>query len=135
MPVAWSDKDMNIGVGEIDADHKKLIGLINMVEEVALNRASLQALEHVLNQLVLYVNQHFTREEALMRRAEFPQLAAHEELHAQFSERVCKLTAEFFVGATPAAAKEILGFLSDWLLNHIQNRDREFIPYLNRLGM
>lgn len=133
MPVVWSDKDMNIGVESIDADHKQLIDLINTVEEVALKRASPQALEMVLNRLALYVNRHFAREEELMRKAGFPQIEAHEEQHAQFSERVCKLTADFFVNASGADAKEILGFLSDWLLNHIQHRDREFLPWLARM--
>lgn len=130
MPTVWSEETMSIGLPAIDADHRRLLELINEVEDVALQRSPTDVIERVLAQLAQYVSYHFRREEEMMAKAGFPGLPAHELLHEEFSDRVCQLTAQYFTDANLADAKEILDFLSNWLIVHIQNRDPEFVSWV-----
>lgn len=130
MPTVWSDETMSIGLPAIDADHRRLLELINEVEAVALQRSPTDVIERVLAQLAQYVSYHFRREEDMMRKAGFPDLADHEMLHEEFSDRVCQLTAQYFTDANLADSRELLDFLSNWLVVHIQSRDPEFVSWV-----
>ncbi|MBI5120962.1 MAG: hemerythrin family protein [Rhodospirillales bacterium] len=130
MPIVWSQETMSIGLPSIDADHQKLLALINEVEAVALQRLPADVIERVLAQLAQYVSYHFRREEEMMAKAGFPGLTEHEGLHEEFSDRVCQLTAQYFIDANLADAKELLDFLSNWLVVHIQSRDPEFVSWV-----
>jgi hemerythrin-like metal-binding protein len=133
MSVEWSDERMSIGVPSIDADHRQLIDLINAVEAVVEQKAPSADIERVLAQLAQYVTFHFGREEEMMRKAGYPGLTLHELLHEEFSQRVCQLTAQQFLSNDLAYSKELLGFLSAWLIEHIQQKDRDFLPWLSKV--
>ena len=71
--IQWVDKEFSVGIVKIDEQHKQLVGLINAL------RAKSDSNEHelisrILTTLMLYVRNHFTEEEKILRKINFPSL-------------------------------------------------------------
>ena len=65
--ISWKDS-LNVGIVEIDEQHKKLVGLINKLFEAMANGKSSEIMKSVLGELSNYVNTHFATEEKLMKQ-------------------------------------------------------------------
>ncbi|MDE2030442.1 MAG: hemerythrin domain-containing protein, partial [Alphaproteobacteria bacterium] len=68
----WSD-NFTVGVAEIDAEHKKLVALLNEVYDAHEAGGGHDAVSRVLDELVQYVDYHFKHEEGLFIRARYPE--------------------------------------------------------------
>ena len=120
------DQRFETGLPSVDAQHKRLVDIVNRLGERQANgdapdAGTLQALFHELAQ---YTREHFTDEERLMREAGLDE--QHRRLHAlhhrQFVEQVVAL---WNTRATLAHPVETLhGFLAAWLTVHILGEDQ-----------
>lgn len=86
---------MAVGDEMIDADHRKLIDLINTVELTLLapvpgGNADLAS---TLNLLTLYTKVHFEREENLMRHLSYSGLVHHRQAHRDLRVELTKIRA------------------------------------------
>lgn len=121
----WT-KALETGSEIIDEQHK---GLFNCLAELATAAAEQRTLLAVysLTRLKHYVREHFTTEEAVMKRAGFPRLAEHMTEHEDFRVRIADLQNKAIVLDVSA---EMVEFLTDWLVNHIAKSDLEYVRYL-----
>jgi hemerythrin len=123
--IAWSSS-YSVGVAEFDAQHRRLIELINQVgDDYGPRNAFTDGLFHeVLRDMFDYTQVHFQAEEEHLRRIAYPQLAAHEREHAAFTGRVM----EFIDAAAHGKQdrKGIHGFLVRWLISHILESDMQY---------
>jgi hemerythrin-like metal-binding protein len=87
-----------------------------------------------IGELLQYTRTHFQQEEALLRKASFPQLAAHQEMHRRFVADVELLDRQTREGHT-ANSVQVLNLLRDWLANHIQKVDKSYSAHLNAAGI
>ncbi|RAU22736.1 hemerythrin [Paramagnetospirillum kuznetsovii] len=117
---------MSVGVPMLDADHKTLIGLINLLQRSIGDREEYVAVYSVLGSLQDYAAQHFAREEGMMRASRCPQLDLHQRTHAGFSQQVADLKERYEENRTSVRARECLRFLNDWLVNHICTTDMNY---------
>lgn len=129
--IAWQDS-MVIGHPLIDQDHRMLLDLVNQVS-IPATRHDPIALEFVLDELLSYTARHFAREEALIGAAGYPQLAAHQAVHAGMIGSVRQLQARL-IHSTDGLGDELHAFLGRWLIEHIMVEDRRYIPFLNGAG-
>ncbi|MCK4706369.1 MAG: bacteriohemerythrin [Gammaproteobacteria bacterium] len=123
--IQWSN-EFTSGVNVIDADHKKLISLINHCRKL-LDDNRCDELPSILDDLHTYVNYHFKREELLMEVCEYPDLDAHRKMHQDLTIKVEYHIKEYGLGRE--TVKSLLAFLTDWLKNHIMGKDFEIVPY------
>lgn len=66
MPFAvWNDR-ISVGVETIDADHKKLIAMVNDLYDAILAGCGRKKLDSLLDHLIDYTRYHFAREEKLL---------------------------------------------------------------------
>ena len=90
MPIVWREQ-ISVGNNVIDQDHKYLICLINSVELALKHEDTMEYLPTFVQQLVAYTRDHFTREEAIQKKALYPLIKEHkrehEEILAQIRER------------------------------------------------
>ncbi len=121
--LVWSD-DLAVGNNFIDNDHKKLIDMVNRLHELMQEGRGKDVLDKVLHNLVTYTQEHFRREEDLMRRIGFPGLADHQYEHQKLLKQVLDLQQKFESGAATLSI-QVLHFLRDWLINHIGKSDME----------
>lgn len=74
----------SVGVQEMDAQHQKLVVLINRFYDSIKDGGATSEVEAVLNELLIYVDVHFSSEEDYMKTINFPDLEAHKVNHSSF---------------------------------------------------
>jgi hemerythrin len=129
MRIAWT-QDLELGVEEVDAQHRALYANVNrLLEAMAAGRSA--DLVSILDFLGTYVHEHFRTEERIMRESTYPNLERHAALHRAFAsdlgERVDAYRAR---GATASLAVDLCAWLTDWLREHLRGEDAELGRWL-----
>ena len=128
--VEW-DNSLSVGVEAIDNDHKDLIELINKLFEAINTQYSNEILEEAFASLNHYVKDHFTHEEALMKKYQYPNLEEHILLHQGFVNELPKMKEKLFSAGSYKTALNVYQFLADWLINHIIKEDLKYTQYIH----
>ena len=131
--IEWTD-DLNVGIAQIDREHRQLVALINDLDEAADRGQGKRALGTVLDGMAAYADYHFRNEEEIFERLGYPDASLHKAEHAFFALRVREFRAGLEAG-TQALSFEVLDFMSRWLTNHIQRSDRKFVPLFLEHGI
>ncbi|OLN31264.1 Methyl-accepting chemotaxis protein [Desulfovibrio sp. DV] len=121
--IAW-DESLAVGVDEIDAQHQSIIALINDLA-TRKNQADEATTTQALHFLRNYLHDHFELETELMLDMGYPDLEAHRQQHELFVNHIIffEIEKEFGVVSEQMLA-DILAFLKDWFLSHIQREDK-----------
>jgi hemerythrin-like metal-binding protein len=128
--LSWR-KDYDIGVAQIDAEHRNLLDLVNAFHDRNAQGATHSEIAHLLNQLVSYAEEHFQHEEKVMSDNAYPLLDQHRELHVKLVASIFEINERF--SAQPAkASAETLQFIKAWLLEHIIKHDMDIGDFLRR---
>ena len=120
--VEWSD-DLSVGVPAMDAHHKKLVDLINRLHSAMRSGNGSRAVGPVLDELANYAQYHFASEEKLMKHHRCAGLAEQQDAHAKLVATVTELRQALAKGEKGLGI-EVLTMLKDWLVNHIQRKDK-----------
>jgi len=131
--ITWTN-EYNIGIADIDAQHRVLCDLINKLDDSSKSGKGTIALEAVYSELTNYTVFHFNHEEALMRKAGYPDFDNHIKIHRSIVNRVNELNAQYKAGST-TAIHDAITFLTNWLIDHIQGIDRKYVPYMHDQGI
>lgn len=118
--VEWT-KSLEVGIPEIDFQHRNLVSMLNALHTAIEAGETRQNLSDILEELDLYVVNHFATEERLMERLRYEFIAQHKAEHLRLAETVQQHRAAFARG--DGSAEELMQFLIRWLLNHIAGAD------------
>ena len=122
--VEWSDV-LSVGIEEIDAQHKVLVGLVNeMHEAIRLHHAN-EVVHGILNKLAEYTRIHFAVEESLMRILDYPDYEVHKAQHEELIRSVVDLQEKVASGKA-SVGFELMHFLKVWLTKHIIESDKHY---------
>lgn len=124
--VSWSS-DYNLGLEEIDGQHRYLIDLINELWHGIVHRAHLDDLMFVMTELERYTVNHFTAEEVFMRAVDYPDFEAHRKSHRYFTVFIAEHKQKISRGES--VSLEVLHYLKDWLVNHILKDDKSYASF------
>lgn len=130
--ITWNNA-LSTGISEQDAQHKKLIDLINQLNEAMQAGKGNDAMGKVLTELVNYTVYHFGYEEKLMAQYKYEDTPAHKAEHVKLVQSVGDFKKKFDSGSA-AVSVEIMNFLRDWLTNHIMKTDKKLGQALTKLG-
>lgn len=122
--IKWTH-DLEVGIEDIDADHKMLLGYINDLFIACAASQGPAVLSKTLCQVQRYTREHFVHEEDLMRKMGFPGLDEHRSAHTELVSELDDLIDEFEAGASHDLSNKTLQFLEDWLLHHILIDDKK----------
>jgi len=126
----WSDK-LNLGVPQIDNQHKELIRLVNgLISAVSLDRPE-KTINNVLKKLREYTVFHFNSEEVFMDSIGYDNLNKHVAEHIDLKKKVKEFQRSICKGES-VEVMTLLDFLKPWLLNHILESDREIAAFIKR---
>jgi hemerythrin-like metal-binding protein len=131
--LAW-DSRYSVGVKSIDGQHSVLFGLVNDLHAAMMKGQAQSMTGPLLRKLVDYTKTHFAAEEKLMATAKYPGLTDHQAKHRDLIKQVTEFVARFDKGEVTVNL-DLLNFLRNWLVNHIQKVDREYGPWLNEHGL
>lgn len=128
----WSD-DLAVNIHAFDLAHQKLFQILN-----ELNIARQQGRGHrvtvaTLQALASYAEQHFSDEENVLYRFNYPGLAEQVKMHRNFVKRVREL--EEIAKPPMRISTKLSLFLRDWLVHHIMVVDRAYVPFLSERGV
>lgn len=129
----WSP-DLSVNIAEIDSQHKKLIGILNLLHESMRTGKGKDVLAKVLNDLTDYTVYHFGTEERLFEKYAYPEYRAHKRQHDDLTSQVLELKKRFEAGQVTITV-EVMNFLKEWLNNHIRHTDKKYSEYLNSKGV
>lgn len=124
----WQD-DLNTGIDVIDAQHQRIVEMINRLHVTNKNMERM-AVAEVVDELVDYTLSHFAFEEELMEEAGYPFSAAHKRVHEVFSKRVGEYRLRYEAGED--IVDELRSLLSRWLFNHIRSDDKAYAESVKR---
>ena len=132
--IEWNDS-LKLGIPSIDKDHQTLVRMPNDLADAVAQSRSQAVLEKVLGGLVNYTKTHFAREEKFFAQHGYPQEAAHKREHAALTEKALAVQTKLKNGNATVLGMEVLAFLKDWLVNHIQGSDAKYAPFLRERGV
>ena len=125
--------EYSVKVAEIDAQHQKLVALLNALYEAMQSGKGRLVVGPAVNGLIDYTKTHFATEERLMQAAGYPGLPAHKKQHDEFVAKVKEFQTQLESGQASLTI-QVSNFLKDWLINHIQNTDQLYSSTLNSKG-
>jgi hemerythrin len=120
--VEWSDAKFSVGIANVDADHKKLAQYVNDLHAALTAGKANDVLGPLLAKLAAYTQEHFSREEGVWATGKYANLAAHKKEHADLLAKVADFKGKFEAG-NAFVTFDVMNFLRDWLINHIQKSD------------
>lgn len=130
----WTTK-MSVGVTQFDDEHKKLVAMVNELFDAVQGGRGKDALGKILDGLIAYTKTHFANEERFMQQHGYPDMAAHRAEHEALARQVVEVQQKYHSGATATLSMEVMNFLKNWLVKHIQGTDRKYTTFFNAKGM
>ena len=126
MVLDWRD-EYNVGVREIDSQHKKIFKMIRKLSDLHLKRSTYtdEAVQRdrLLDELLHYAEFHFHSEEQLMTRYEYPMLQQQRQEHKIIlSELNRQVTA---IRSAHGSTAKLIYFLIQWFIKHTVYSDKD----------
>ena len=112
--LSWKSQ-YNLGLDEIDAQHKSLLDLINKAWLAIVQRSDQSVVLAVIEELERYTLAHFAAEETFMRVTEYPGFAEHKREHGSFIARIAEEKQRAI--ATGSLSLDLMYYLRDWLID------------------
>lgn len=129
----WNQKQLHLDLAEIDNQHRELVGILQQAND--LNKTGISDQRQkiftplLIKKLFHYTQFHFSFEEELMAKNDFPELGRHRSQHKEFIQTIISM-AEKYKKTKGGLTDEISLFLKDWTVNHIIAEDRKYKTFL-----
>lgn len=124
----------SVDIKSIDNEHQRLFQLINQLFGAMSHGKAKDILSEILAQLIDYTKTHFRREEMYFSSTNYPEYQEHKQQHELFIAKIGNLKKQFESGEQLISV-ELIKFLSDWLINHIQVSDKRYMVHLKKYGV
>lgn len=117
-------KEYEVGVEEIDQQHKKLVNLVNLYKKHLSDDKvdSYKEIGEILVYLVNYSSFHFAAEEALMDSINYPGLDEHRKIHKELIAKIKDVLIKM-KNKESYTKIEFYYFLMSWVNDHILDED------------
>ncbi|MDR2797603.1 MAG: bacteriohemerythrin [Treponema sp.] len=128
--ITWKDT-YSVGIPQIDEQHQELVYLTANLYTACMQGTESGRLyfKQAIHKIVQYVSFHFSAEEKLMERIEFPEFAEHKKQHESFVKKVLEEVKKF-EGGKAIVPPIFVRFLRDWILTHIAEEDQKYGDYV-----
>jgi hemerythrin-like metal-binding protein len=126
--IVWHERN-ETGISLIDEQHKGIVSIINsfyyMMGRGMGNHLLYSCISDTLKN---YSRIHFITEETIFAESMYPDTASHKERHRQLTLEIERIEHR---GIRINDAKPLLEFLKQWWLEHINEIDRHYVPYVH----
>jgi len=126
--IVWTGRYL-VGNTIIDAQHKKLVELINALIDYHTQPVHSKSIQSVINDINAYAYEHLCYEETLLESISYPDLKKHKILHKNYQESIDCFTKNFLADSN-IVPMDILKFLKNWWENHILEEDMKYKSFL-----
>ncbi len=122
--IQWNE-NFSVRVNEFDTHHKKLLALISNLYEKMEVGAGNEVLATTLGELINYTEYHFGAEEKNFHKYDYPEKEAHIKQHNALVKKAKDLHSGI-INNEGVLSIEVLDFLQDWVVNHINKIDKKY---------
>ncbi len=133
MSIRWKP-ELEIGIEEIDRQHKALINAVNDFLQACVEGKGKDEVNRLMGFLSDYVVTHFNFEQDYQKRYGYPKYEQHLKMHQAFLEEVedlkRKLNEE---GVSLHFTIQVSKKVVDWIITHIGRADADFAGYVKSL--
>lgn len=127
--IEWDEK-LTFGVPDIDDDHRELVDCYNRLFRTIFTGHDAGAARTAFEAFVARTEDHFHREEVLMERVGYPDLAAHQAEHQSLLVSARLLQERLLASGSLPVTCHRFAFLRSWLLNHIIGTDKALARFI-----
>lgn len=131
--IKWNDS-LSVNIKSMDAQHKRLVALINNLYEAMNFGKGKEVMGSILSELVGYTESHFRDEEKLLGEYDYSGLDGQHKEHEALVEQVKELE-DSFISGKGTLTMDVMVFLKEWLSKHIMGDDKQYGVYLNSRGV
>jgi len=128
--MTW-DESYQVGVSEIDRQHRQLFELINNLSQAVTSGYGEDIIGEVLVEMAAYADEHFKSEQLFLEK--HPDYQAHFLKHWEFTKKCMELVLGF--RRDKSVSWETLNYLAEWLQEHILQEDQRYFRELAELGL
>lgn len=122
--IVWNEK-YDLGIKEIDEQHKKWAECINALHSSIGHKASCAEVQNAISGLKDYTRKHFTYEESILSKINYDKLDEQKEEHVKFRAEIDNLSLKFARYDTVVDFELIL-YMKGWFMEHIRGADKEY---------
>ena len=127
----WNDS-FSVGNILMDAHHRIFFEMIKDFSALE-NKDDHDAIKKRIDFLVEYAAMHLGAEEKLMLAANYPGFDGHKAAHDAFAHKLISIKESFNKDRNSISADDILAIMQDWLISHIVDSDKRYMPYVQKL--
>ncbi|MDD1724096.1 MAG: bacteriohemerythrin [Methanospirillum sp.] len=131
--IVWDDL-YETGIASIDEQHKHLVSLLNRMLEALNQKKGGEEISYVIGEMAKYSEYHFSTEEELMLKAEYPDVGEHQIFHHAFTSKVVDYQHKLAARDDNLTA-EVTIYLTNWLNDHLSTIDQKYVPYMKKAGI
>lgn len=133
--LVWTEEEFGVGIPQIDSQHRNIFKLLEDLVSIMRRKGTPAELGVALDGLLDYTKYHFQVEKVIFDEYKYPDAATHCVEHQIFTEKITNRVNKFKQNMISDSADEVnlrkmnlelITFLGDWLIEHIQKRDREY---------
>lgn len=127
------DDSLITGNNTIDTQHKELIQKISdLITSCENGDGKVKAIQ-MLDYLEEYTNFHFSAEEELQKKCNYPDYENHHAKHEEFKSTIKELFEylDELEGPNKDFTDKVQKQVVDWLFRHIKSADRSVAEYIN----
>jgi len=135
MPLIEWTAELSVGINSIDEQHKKLINMINALNDAMLTNSSNELLGKIFTGLAAYTQKHFAYEENMFAEFGYTDSQEHKRQHEELIAQVIELKEKFMENPQGTISADLMLFLKRWLTNHIMRTDKEYTEFLLSKGV
>jgi hemerythrin len=118
----------------MDDQHGILMDTMNELRLAMVRGSGREQVSELLDRLIEFTRMHFWSEEQLMEQKGFPGLAEHRAEHHSMLAQILQSAHRVQYGER-VEMRPLLHFLREWFVEHIENLDREYGPWMNERGV
>lgn len=126
--MTWTNK-FSVGVETLDHQHRALMNALNELHAAAMRGKASEVADSLIRQIVSISHEHFAAEARHMESIRFPGLAAHRAKHRELAAQFREFAGRHENGDT-AVYTEMLYFMRDWQIRHMQTDDQEYVDWM-----
>lgn len=123
------DESISVKVDLFDTHHMQLIELINKLFRSMERGEGRPVLLPIMDELIQYTKYHFTAEEEIFEKYNYPDKDSHITEHRAFVSKALELQNGLNEGR-PVLTNDVFDFLQDWLVSHIMKVDAKYSEFL-----
>lgn len=129
--IPWESK-FELGISEIDEQHKKMLQIINKLYDIfeGIKNESQTEIDKIIKEMAEYALYHFATEEKYFELFDYEHKEDHIEIHNQYRAKIEEWQNKYNEEKDNKIFFEISNFLHDWWTWHINNTDRDYIPFM-----